>query len=137
MKKTIKIGNRLIGEDRPAYIIAEMSANHLQDFERAKRIILSAKEAGADAIKLQSYRPDTITIDCYGDDFMATKGSIWEGQNLFQLYKKAYMPWDWHEGLFNYARKIILSMLVRKKNKFSIHVLIQLSLLFKSFLIYF
>lgn len=106
MKKTIKIGNRLIGEDRPAYIIAEMSANHLQDFERAKRIILSAKEAGADAIKLQSYRPDTITIDCYGDDFMATKGSIWEGQNLFQLYKKAYMPWDWHEGLFNYARKI-------------------------------
>ncbi len=78
MKKTIKIGDRLIDQGQPAYIIAEMSANHLQDYERAKRIILAAKEAGADAIKLQSYRPDTITIDCRGEEFMATKGSLWE-----------------------------------------------------------
>lgn len=106
MNKTIKIGNRLIGHGQPAYIIAEMSANHLQDYERAKRIILAAKEAGADAIKLQSYRPDTITIDCRGEEFMATKGSLWEGQNLFQLYAAAYMPWEWHQGLFEYAREI-------------------------------
>lgn len=106
MSKTISIGDRIIGEGYPAYIIAEMSANHLQDYERAKRIILAAKEAGADAIKLQSYRPDTITIDCRGEEFMATKGSLWEGRNLYQLYEEAYMPWDWHEGLFAYAKEI-------------------------------
>ena len=106
MNKTIKIGDRLIGHGQPAYIIAEMSANHLQDYERAKRIILAAKEAGADAIKLQSYRPDTITIDCSGEEFMATKGSLWEGRNLYQLYEEAYMPWEWHEGLFAYAKEV-------------------------------
>ena len=106
MNKTIRIGNRIIGEENPVYIIAEMSANHLQDYDRAKRIIVAAKEAGADAVKLQSYRPDTITIDCRGEEFMATKGSIWEGQNLFQLYEAAYMPWDWHERLFEYAHNI-------------------------------
>ncbi|MBR3397287.1 MAG: pseudaminic acid synthase [Lachnospiraceae bacterium] len=106
MNKTISIGNRTIGEGHTAYIIAEMSANHLQDYERAKRIILAAKEAGADAVKLQSYRPDTITIDCRGEEFMATKGSLWEGRNLYQLYEEAYMPWDWHEGLFEYSREI-------------------------------
>lgn len=106
MNKTISIGDRKIGEGYPAYIIAEMSANHLQDYERAKRIILAAKEVGADAIKLQSYRPDTITIDCRGEEFMATKGSLWEGRNLYQLYEESYMPWDWHEGLFAYAKEI-------------------------------
>lgn len=106
MSKVISIGRRKVGEDYPAYIIAEMSANHLQNYERARQIILSAKEAGADAVKLQSYRPDTITIDCHGEEFMATKGSLWEGRNLYQLYKEAYMPWEWHEGLFAYAAEI-------------------------------
>lgn len=106
MKKQVFIDGRLVGEGQPVYMIAEMSANHLQNFERAKKIILAAKEAGADAVKLQSYRPDTITIDCCREEFMAAKGSLWEGQNLYQLYKTAYMPWDWHEGLFSYARKI-------------------------------
>ncbi|SFB05671.1 pseudaminic acid synthase [Selenomonas ruminantium] len=106
MSRTIKIGNKIVGENHPAYLIAEMSANHLQDYDRAKKIIFEAKNAGADAIKLQSYRPDTITIDCYGDNFMATKGSIWEGKNLYQLYQSAYMPWEWHEGLFEYAHDI-------------------------------
>ena len=103
---SIAIGNRLIDNDHPAYIIAEMSANHLQNYDRAKEIMFAAKKAGADAVKLQSYRPDTITIDCFGDEFMATKGSIWEGQNLYQLYEKAYMPWEWHKGLFDYAKEI-------------------------------
>lgn len=106
MDRTIKIGNKVVGKGYPAYIIAEMSANHLQDYERSKKIVLAAKEAGADAIKLQSYRPDTITIDCSGDEFVATKGSLWEGQNLYHLYETAYMPWDWHKGLFDYAREI-------------------------------
>lgn len=87
-----------------------MSANHLQDYERAKSIILAAKESGADAIKLQSYRPDTITIDCNGEEFMASKGSPWEGQNLYQLYEKAYMPWDWHEALFKYAKELDITI---------------------------
>ena len=106
MSRIIKIGNKIVGENHPTYLIAEMSANHLQDYDRAKKIIFEAKNAGADAIKLQSYRPDTITIDCYGDNFMATKGSIWEGKNLYQLYQSAYMPWEWHEGLFEYAHDI-------------------------------
>lgn len=110
MNRIISIGDKKIGEGHPAYIIAEMSANHLQDYDRAKRIIRAAKEAGADAIKLQSYRPDTITIDCHGEEFMATKGSLWEGRNLYQLYEEAYMPWDWHKGLFKYSKEIGLTI---------------------------
>ncbi len=106
MTNYIEINGRKIGNGFPAYIIAEMSANHLQDFNRAKRIIAAAKEAGADAMKLQSYRPDTITINCTGEEFMATKGSIWEGKNLYQLYEEAYMPWEWHKDLFDYAKEI-------------------------------
>lgn len=106
MNKAIKINGRLISENSPAYIIAEMSANHLQNFERAKKIILAAKDAGADAVKLQSYTPDTITINCHKKEFMATKGSLWDGKNLYDLYKSAYMPWDWHEELFGYADEI-------------------------------
>ena len=106
MNKEIRIGDRRVGEGQKAYLIAEMSANPLQDYERAKKIILAAKQAGADAVKLQSYRPDTITIDCRGEEFMATKGSLWEGRNLYELYQEAYMPWEWHEGLFAYAREI-------------------------------
>ena len=106
MNKNIKIDNHIIGEGQPVYTIAEMSANHLMDYERAKRIILEAKKAGADAIKLQTYRPDTITIDCRGEEFMATKGSPWEGMNLYDLYKTAYTPWEWHKGLFDYAKEL-------------------------------
>lgn len=106
MSKSFFISNRKIGDDAPSYIIAEMSANHLQDFERAKRIIKAAKDAGADAVKLQSFTPDTITINCRGEEFMATKGSLWEGMNLYELYEKAYMPWNWHKDLFAYAKEI-------------------------------
>ena len=106
MSKSFFISDRKIGDEEPAYIIAEMSANHLQDFDRAKRIIKAAKEAGADAVKLQSFTPDTITINCRGEEFMATKGSLWEGMNLYELYEKAYMPWDWHKDLFAYAKEL-------------------------------
>ena len=106
MKNDISIDGRLIGLNEPVYIIAEMSANHLQNYDRAKAIIKEAKEAGADAIKLQTYTPDTLTLNCHTSEFLATPGSPWEGTNLYDLYKEAYTPWDWHNGLIDYAREI-------------------------------
>jgi pseudaminic acid synthase len=94
----IKINHRAIGAGHPAYIIAEMSANHGKDFNQAVKIIEAAKEAGADAVKLQTYTPDTITIDCDNDPFRI-KGTIWEGKNLYQLYSEAYTPWEWQPRL--------------------------------------
>ena len=86
------------------FIIAELSANHNGSLENALETIRAAKRAGADAIKLQTYTPDTITIDCDKDDFKI-KGTIWDGKKLYDLYKEAYTPWEWHETLFATARK--------------------------------
>jgi len=97
-KRIFKIGKRQIGPGNPAYIIAEMSANHNQDFDHAVKIIEVAKEAGADAVKLQTYTPDTITLDC-DSEYFRIKGTIWDGRNLYDLYREAYMPWDWQEKL--------------------------------------
>lgn len=99
MKRQFKIGNRAIGENHPVYIIAELSANHNQDFDQAVNLIKAAKEAGADAIKLQTYTPDTMTIDCDNEYFRIGKGTIWEGKNLYELYKEAYTPWEWQPKL--------------------------------------
>ncbi|MBU1196535.1 MAG: pseudaminic acid synthase [Proteobacteria bacterium] len=96
--KTIKINNRQITSGNPAYIIAEMSANHNKNFDTAVKIIEEAKKAGADAIKLQTYTPETITLDCDNDCFRI-KGTIWQGKNLFQLYKEAFTPWEWQPKL--------------------------------------
>lgn len=106
MRKELMIDGKKLSDKSDTYIIAEMSANHLHNLDRAKRIIDVAKECGADAIKLQTYRPDTITIDCRGPEFMATPGSPWENMNLFELYKEAYTPWEWHGELMNYAKKV-------------------------------
>lgn len=105
MNKKIKIGNHLITDESPAYIIAEMSGNHNMDFERAKDIIAAAAEAGADAIKIQTYTPDTITIDCDGDIFKA-QSKIWEGMTLYKLYQTAYTPWEWQAELRDYALEL-------------------------------
>lgn len=86
------------------FIIAELSANHNGSLENALKTIRAAKRAGADAIKLQTYTPDTITIDCEKDDFKI-KGTIWDGKKLYDLYKEAYTPWEWHETLFATARE--------------------------------
>lgn len=86
-------------------IIAELSANHNHDLNIAKDTIKAAKKAGADAIKLQTYTPDTITIDCDSEYFQLKSGTIWDGQSLYELYKKAYTPWEWHEELFETAKK--------------------------------
>ncbi|MBD3821715.1 MAG: pseudaminic acid synthase [Thiotrichales bacterium] len=101
----MKINHRLIGAGQAPYVIAEMSANHNGDIENAYKIIKMAKEAGADAVKLQTYKPDTITIDMHTPEFMI-EGGLWDGQSLYELYESAYMPWDWHKPLFDYARQL-------------------------------
>lgn len=87
------------------YIIAELSANHNGSLELALETISAAKRSGADAIKFQTYRPDTMTIDCDNKDFRIKGGTIWDGQKLYDLYNQAYTPWEWHEDLFNHAKK--------------------------------
>lgn len=99
MNRTITINGRLVGAGCPVYIIAEMSANHGQDFAKAKEIIHAMKEAGADAVKLQTYTPDTMTINCDRPEFRIGKGTIWEGKNLYALYGEAYTPWEWQPKL--------------------------------------
>ncbi len=87
------------------FIIAELSANHNGSLEIAKQTICAAKEAGADAIKLQTYTADTMTINCKKDDFMISGGTLWDGKNLYELYEEAYTPWEWHKELFDTAEK--------------------------------
>lgn len=108
MKKEIYIDNRIITEESPAYIIAEMSANHLMSFERAKDIIYRLKDSGADAVKLQTYTADTITIDCNNPEFQI-HGGLWDGETLYTLYQKAYTPWEWQQELVKYANSLGLS----------------------------
>jgi pseudaminic acid synthase len=98
ISKYITINGCAIGPGRPVYIIAEMSANHNQDFDQAVKIIKAAKEAGANAIKLQTYTPDTLTINC-DNEYFRIKGTIWEGKTLYDLYSEAYTPWEWQPKL--------------------------------------
>lgn len=98
----MKIGKHQVGEDSSVFIIAELSANHNGSIETAIETIRAAKRAGADAIKLQTYTADTMTINCDKEDFII-KGTIWEGQNLYKLYEQAYTPWEWHDELFRVA----------------------------------
>ncbi|MBO6763260.1 MAG: pseudaminic acid synthase, partial [Roseivirga sp.] len=101
----MKIANRSIGEDSGVFIIAELSANHNGSLETALETIRAAKRAGADAIKLQTYTADTLTIDCDKDDFIIRSGSIWDGKTFYELYQSAYTPWEWHKDLFDCAKE--------------------------------
>lgn len=103
---TIQIGNRKLGADKPCYVIAEMSANHNQGFEKAIRIVHAAKDCGADAVKLQTYTPDTITIQCDKPEFRVGGGTLWDGKTLYELYGEAYTPWDWQPKLKAEADRI-------------------------------
>ena len=109
MNSYITINQRKIGPDFPPYIIAELSANHNGDINRAFKIMEAAKNAGADAIKLQTYTHDTLTIDSDKQDFQI-KGGLWDGQTLYELYKGAHMPWEWHKPLFEKAKELDITI---------------------------
>ncbi len=104
MRKKIRIGSFEINHSSRPFIIAELSANHGGSIDLALESVRAAKRSGADCIKIQTYTPDTITIDSDNDDFLI-KGTIWDGEKLYDLYKKAYTPWEWHEKIFQEAAK--------------------------------
>jgi pseudaminic acid synthase len=106
MMNYMNIGSRRIGWGEPVYIVAELSANHNQDFEQAVALIHAAKEAGADAVKLQTYTPDTLTIPSEKEYFRIGGGTLWDGRTLYDLYSEAYMPWEWQPKLKEIADDI-------------------------------
>jgi len=99
MSSFLKIGERLVGAGHPVYIVGELSANHHQQFDEALKLIKAAKEAGADAVKLQTCTPDTLTIRCEKAEFRIGGGTPWDGKTLYDLYSEAYMPWEWQPKL--------------------------------------
>ena len=101
-----KIGNRTIGPGHPTYVVAEMSGNHDQNFDHAAAIVRAAKDAGADAIKLQTYTADTLTIDCDNEYFRIKGGTLWDHKTLHELYREAYTPWEWHAELKRLATSL-------------------------------
>jgi pseudaminic acid synthase len=101
----LNIAGRRIGDGAPPYVIAEMSANHNGSIEQAYRLIEAAQAAGADAVKMQTYTPDTITLNCSTEDFQI-RGGLWNGRTLYDLYQQAHMPWQWHKPLFEHARQL-------------------------------
>lgn len=105
----LNIDNRVISNEHPPYVIAELSANHNGKIENAFRLIEIAKNSGADAVKIQTYTADTITLDSDKEEFQI-KGGLWDGQTLHQLYQQAYTPWEWHKPLFDYARELGITM---------------------------
>lgn len=106
MDKEIRILDCLIGDSTPAFIIAELSANHGHDIQIAKKTIKAAKESGADAIKIQTYTADTLTIDCDNEYFKVKGGTIWDGRTFYDLYSEAYTPWEWQRELMEYANEL-------------------------------
>jgi N-acetylneuraminate synthase len=102
---SIVISGRQIAPTFPPYVVAEISANHNRNIENAFRIIDAARQAGADAVKIQTYRPDTITLNCDDEEFRL-RGGLWDGRTLYDLYEEAHLPWEWHAPLFDYAYKL-------------------------------
>jgi pseudaminic acid synthase len=109
VKECIEIDGRKIGHGYAPYIIAELSANHNGDINRAFQIMQEAKKAGADTIKLQTYTHETITLDCDSEEFQI-HGGLWDGQTLYELYRNAHMPWEWHQPLFEKAKELDITI---------------------------
>lgn len=104
--KEIFIGKQKIGDDQPIFLVAELSANHAQKYNIAVETIKAVKEAGANAVKLQTYTPDTITIDSDNEYFQINQGTLWDGKTLYQLYQEAYTPWEWQPKLKQIAEEL-------------------------------
>jgi pseudaminic acid synthase len=124
--QAIQIAGRRIAADEPPYVIAELSANHNGKLDTAFKIIEEAKKAGADAVKLQTYKPDTITLNCDSEDFKI-RGGLWDGRNLYELYQEAHMPWDWHKPLFDHARQLGITIFSSPFDKTAIDLLEDLN----------
>lgn len=122
----MKIKNREIGNHVPPFVIAEMSANHNGSLERAYQLLEAAAKAGADAVKLQTYRADTITLDCDHEDFII-QGGLWDGRRLYDLYEEASTPWEWHRPLFERADKIGLTIFSSPFDKTAVDLLEDLN----------
>jgi pseudaminic acid synthase len=106
-QRSFLIGGRRIGPDSPPFIIAEMSGNHNHSLERALAIVKAAADAGAHGLKLQTYTPDTMTLDVQGEGFqIRDQDSLWSGASLYKLYAEAHTPWDWHKPIFDYAASL-------------------------------
>ena len=118
-----KIDDKEIGDDKPTFIIAELSANHMNDFDIAIKTIEAMAEAGADAVKFQTFTPDTITIDCDNEYFQIKQGTVWDGQVLHELYEDAYMPWDWQPKLKKIAEDLGLIVFSSPFDKTSVDFL--------------
>ena len=103
MRKEIKIGNKVISENSPTFIIAELSCNHNNDLDIAYKTIDAMHESGADCVKLQTFKPTSITLDSNKDDFIIKGGTLWDDISLFELYKKVYTPWEWHSEIKDYV----------------------------------
>ena len=120
----MKIGTFDLNNDG-VFIIAELSANHNGSLQTARETIKAAKECGANAIKLQTYRADTLTLNCKNEDFMIRGGTLWDGKSLYELYEEAYTPWQWHEELFAYARSLDLDIFSTPFDKSAVDFLEQ------------
>lgn len=101
--KNIKIGNKIVGENQPVFFIAELSGNHNQNFDLAIKTIKAAKDVGADAIKLQTFKPEILTLDCDNEYFHINQGTLWDGTTFYSLYQQVYTPWEWQPKLKEYA----------------------------------
>lgn len=120
----MKIGNFDLNQDG-TFIIAELSANHNGNLQNALDTIKAAKEIGANAVKLQTYTADTLTLDCDKEDFIIKGGTLWDGKKLYDLYKEAYTPWEWHEELFSYARSLDIDIFSSPFDKSAVDFLEQ------------
>lgn len=127
METRMKINGFEINDTSKTYIIAEMSANHGHDIDIAKKTIKAAKDAGADCVKIQTYTADTLTIDCKNDYFKIKHGTLWDGYTLYDLYKEAYTPWEWHKELFDYAKKIGITIFSSPFDKTAVDLLEELN----------